>query len=79
LREGIDVAGTPLPWDPTPEEIGAACARIQRGWSPEERRRRLYGMLPGRRCASQPIAELPRWAPPVIDAEPEVAAALEVM
>ena len=27
--------------DPTPEQIAAACLEIQRGWSPQERLKRL--------------------------------------
>ena len=31
--------------DPSPEQIAAACAEIQRGWSPDERLRRLRSDL----------------------------------
>ena len=33
-----------LPHDPTPEQIKAACARIQAGWSERERVRRMAGV-----------------------------------
>jgi hypothetical protein len=34
LRRGC--RGPRSEWNPTPDEISAACAEIQRGWSPEE-------------------------------------------
>jgi len=41
-----DVLKGQPPWDPSPEEIAAATARIRAGWSPEERRRRSAWMSP---------------------------------
>ena len=46
---------------PTPDEISAMTAEIRRGWSPEERRRRLVPYA-GADCRT--AAPLPRWTPP---------------
>jgi hypothetical protein len=35
----------PVNTDPTPEQIRLACFKIQRGWSPEERMRRMRADL----------------------------------
>jgi hypothetical protein len=43
----------PQDYLPTPQEIGAKCREIQRGWSPAERLRRLLVRPAG-------------WSPPVI-------------
>ncbi|HMP08655.1 MAG TPA: hypothetical protein PJ982_20090 [Lacipirellulaceae bacterium] len=65
-----DDAGAYLP---TPDEIAAACRAIRRSWSPEERQRRRWGLMPGRRHARAEL--LPSgWTPPVV-AVAEIAAA----
>ena len=61
--------------DPTPDEIRAACLRIQSTWTPRERMLRAVALTNRReRCGWRP----PRWTPPTINLTPEVAAALEV-
>lgn len=43
-----ELRGSNQPWDPTPAEIAAGCARIRAGWSPDETRRRSAWAQPVR-------------------------------
>jgi len=56
----------PPKYIPTPREIRDACESIQLGWSDDERRRRRYGMMPGRNHASGGDAVPPGWSPPTL-------------
>ena len=40
---------------PTPEEIRQQCERIQAGWTPKERRRRLRTTLKALRTMGEPV------------------------
>jgi hypothetical protein len=40
-KRGPRKGSRPSNWDPSPEEIAAACAAFQSRWSPEEREARL--------------------------------------
>jgi hypothetical protein len=63
-------------YEPTPEEIADVCAQIQRGWSPDERRRRSWGLIDGRHAKGRPPSA--GWRPPLIIVDVDLSAAVNV-
>jgi hypothetical protein len=68
----------PPSYDPSPEEIAAACAALRRGWTTAERNRRSAGPIhPTNGSARRPapwVLQLPS-----IELTPALAAALHVL